>query len=224
MCLALETSSKKNRKEESCDEGRAHLAPSPGCFSRSISISLHPSQPFLTHQPGLGWLFLSVQLVTLSSLRWKFRQIEYMCVCVYKSIYFYIWIIMRVKIQAGVHSCGASKPVYKHVCDSHHLFLSLALVSFPHLPLCVASLLSRRQHHHPAHPSPCVHFALSFLLLSTTLMSCCVLHRSHPLSFFRVLVKQWDGCHSILAVVQHVGITPFLAGHLPWTCWDVSYA
>lgn len=99
------------------------------------------------------------------------------CVYVYKNIYIFIWIIMKVKIQGGVNSCGASKPVYKHVCDSNLLFLSLALVSFSHWPLCVVSSLLRGQHHHPAHPSPCVYFALSFLLLSTTLMSCCVLQR-----------------------------------------------
>lgn len=130
-----------------------------------------------------------------------------MCVFVYKNIHFYIWIIMRVNIQAGVNSCGASKPVYKHVCDSNHLFLSLALLSFPRLPLCVASSLCRGQHHHPAHPSPCVHSALSFLLLCTTLTSCCVLQRPQTPSLFRV---RWVPCHP-----GTLGCTPSLQDSCP---------
>lgn len=123
----------------------------------------------------------------------------------------------EVKIQVGVNSCGASKPVYKHVCDSSHLFLSLVLVSFSHLPLCVASSLSSGQHHHPAHPSPCVHFALSFLLSPPPHILLCPSETPTP-------IFQWDGCHSILAVVQHFGMHSIpcrtaalnLVGCFPW--------
>lgn len=130
------------------------------------------------------------------------------CVCVYKNMYFYILIIMRLKIQSGVNSCGASKPVYKHVCDSNHLFLSLALSPFP-ICLCVWHSCCWER------AAPSFTSSKSLCLLCSFLPS--ALHHPHILLcpsdtpsplIFRVLIKQWDGCHYSLTIVQHAGMPP----------------
>lgn len=109
---------------------------------------------------------------------------------------------MKVEIQAGsVSSCGASKPVFKHLCDFNHLFLCLFFVSFPArvaslrrwkgsaivqlIPALVFALLLP-----PSRSPPASYPDMSF--------------RDPKTPFFQGAHQ--DGCSCILAVVQHLGM------------------
>jgi len=114
---------------------------------------------------------------------------------------------LKVENEVGsVSSCGASKPVFKHLCDSNYLFLCLFFVSFS-----LSLLVWHPRADEKAAPSP------SSSQPSCLLCSCLPPAPCQPQvlpspseapkpSFLRVLAAWWDGCCSILAAVRQLGL------------------